>query len=734
MSSRRGWVLETPASLRPLAPFAPAVAILALQLLVFPTGVGPVALGVVTGLLTALVALGLALIYRANRILNFAQGDLGTVPATISVGLIAVTGLPYVVGAIAGLLAALVLGALIELIIIRRFFRAPRLLLTVATIGLSQLLIVVGTLLPRWWGKTIFADQTLPQPFHAHIELGSVTFGGAEVLAVIVAPLLLAGLALFLRGTDIGIAVRASAERSDRAALLGIPVRRLQTLVWAVAALLSFVGVFLSAGIFGVASAGTLSPQALIFALGALVLGRMEHLPAITLSAIALRILEQGVLANNPSSPGRVYLVLGAVLLAALVVRRTSTRRSDADTSSSWTSAEEVRPIPVELRDLPVVRLVRFGFPIVLLALAAALPLVLGPSNELKAATVAAFALIALSVVVLTGWAGQVSLGQMSFVAVGGAVGAWATATQHLDLSLALLLAGLAAAVVAVVVGLPALRLPGLFLAVTTLAFALASSNYLLNRKEQHWIPRDRLLRPDLFRTFDLNGQGAMYEFTLGVVVLGFLAVAGIRKSRTGRTLLAVRDNEKGAAAYAIPVVRAKLTGFAISGFLAGLAGCLLVHINQAYTEQPFVAQESLGVFTAAVVGGLGSLPGAVLGALYLNGGTWFLPANWRLLPSAVGVLVVLLALPGGLGNLLYRARDGWLRRIARAKGIVVSSLLADRAGRDAPEAIKVALPPRPGAEGADVADVADVTGFEVAAEAAAADAAGEPAGAGEGR
>ena len=281
-------------------------------------------------------------------------------------------------------------------------------------------------------------------------------------------------------------------------------------------------------------------------------------------------------------------------------------------------------------------------------------------------------------------------------MAVGGAVGAVATSTWGFDLSLALLLAGSAGAVVAVVVGLPALRLPGLYLAVTTLAFSLASSNYLLNRNEQSWIPNERLERPDLFRTFDLTDQDAMYWFVLGVVVLGFLAVRGIRRSRTGRVLLAVRDNERGAAAYAVPVVRAKLTGFALSGFLAAVAGCLLVHINQGYSEGPFVVTESIGVFTAAVVGGLGSLAGAVLGAVYLQGGTWFLPDRWRLLPSAVGVLAVLLVAPGGLGNLLYRLRDAGLRRLAKRRGITVASLVADTAGADAAPALKVALPEAP--------------------------------------
>jgi len=689
--------LTSPSFRRAVGPFVPAIAIVALQLGAFPMSLGSWTLGAIVGLLTALVAMGMALVYRANRIINFAQGDLGTVPTVLAVGIVSVSGLPWIVGVAAGLASALVLGAVVELAIVRRFFRAPRLLLTVATIGLSQLLIVVGLLLPRLWHRQLFAAETIPDPVPWKLSVGSQLLGGSEILAVIVAPLLLLGLGLFLRSSDLGIAVRASAERADRAAVLGIPVRRLQTLVWAIAATLSFVGVFLHASIFGVGGASALSPQVLVFALGALVLGRLDHLPAVTASAIALRILGQGVDVHNPSSPGRTYVVLALVVLAVLVFRRGSSQRKDVDGAATWSAADEVRPVPRELRGLLPVRLARIGLPLVLVAAAAALPLLLGPGDLVKARTVAAFALVALSVVVLTGWAGQVSLGQMSFAGVGGVVGAVATQSWHLDLSLALILAGLAGAAAAVVIGLPALRLPGLYLSVTTLAFALACSNFFLNRKEQTWIPRGNLDQRRLFRTIDLSGQTARYELVLVVVLLCFAAVLGIRRSRTGRVLIAVRDNEKAAASYGVPVVRAKLTAFALSGFLAAVGGCLLVQANGSYAEELFVAQESLGVFTSAVVGGLGSLSGAVFGAVYLSGGKFFLPEDWRLLPSALGVLFVLMVLPGGLGNLFFRGRDALLRRLARRRGIVVASLLADEADDDAtPAAIKVAIPDRP--------------------------------------
>ncbi len=304
----------------------------------------------------------------------------------------------------------------------------------------------------------------------------------------------------------------------------------------------------------------------------------------------------------------------------------------------------------------------------------------LGPSEQQKAATVACFCLVTLSIVVLTGWAGQVSLGQMSFAAVGAAAGAVSVATWHWDLSLALVFAGACGALVAVLVGLPALRLKGPYLAVMTLAFALATTGYLLNRTTWGWLPNGRITRPALFATIDLSSEGRMYTVCVVVALLGLVAAQGIRNSRTGRVLRAVRGNERAAQAYGVRVTRAKLTAFAISGFLAGVAGCLLTMISQQYSESPFTADQSVAVFTAAVVGGVGSLAGSVMGAIFAKGGSWFLPAEWQLLPSAVGVLAVLMLLPGGIADGWFKLRDGLARRLAIRHAIEAPSLLADRA------------------------------------------------------
>ena len=155
-------------------------------------------------------------------------------------------------------------------------------------------------------------------------------------------------------------------------------------------------------------------------------------------------------------------------------------------------------------------------------------------------------------------------------MAVGATVGARATNDWGLDLLLALPLAGFAGLVAAVLVGLPALRVKGLFLAVTTLGFGVAASSWLLNPRFFDWIPTGRIERPDLLGQIDLNSPTRIYYFSLAVVVLMLLGLPGIRHSRTGRVLLAMRENERGAQAYGVSVVRAKLTAFGISGLRLG--------------------------------------------------------------------------------------------------------------------------------------------------------------------
>lgn len=655
--------------------FAPVVAILALQVAVFPVPAGVWVKGAIVGGLTALIALGMALTWRSNGVVSFAQGDLGMAPVVLVHLLIVSWGWSWWVAVPSGLVVAALLGAVVEVAVIRRFRKAPRLLLTVATIGLAQVLAGMAIVLPRLFGEVVLTPRIEP-PFNLDFSIGRVNFNAGEALAMAAVPIVVVLLAVLLRRSNIGLAARASADSADRAGLFGIPVGRVQTAVWSFAAVLAFIAVLLRAGVLGLPVGAALSLGLLLRALTALLLGRLTDLPVIAATAVALGVLELSV-AFNASSSAVLDPILAGVVALSLLLRggtvRRGTRTADSD-AHSWRSADEVRPIPAALTRLAPVRGVRIGGAAALVAIGLALPYVLPVDRSLKSSALLIYALLGLSIVVLTGWAGQLSLGQVALFAIGAAVGAKATTDWGLDLTLGLLLAALAGAAAAVVIGFPALRLRGLELAVVTLAAALATTSWLLNPREFSWVPGQgtRVERPPLLGRFDISSATAVHHLSLALLLIGLVALRGIRNSRTGRALLALRDNERGAQAYGLSPLRLGLTAFALSGGLAGLAGGMFAHHQQAFGSQPFSPEQNFAIFTMVVLGGVGSPMGAVLGAVYLQGTRWFLPAEWQLLASGAGVLFVLLIVPSGLGGLVVRVRDAWLGRVANARGLDV--------------------------------------------------------------
>ncbi|MGH9274393.1 MAG: branched-chain amino acid ABC transporter permease, partial [Acidimicrobiales bacterium] len=286
----------------------------------WPLKPGIIVQGVVIGGLTALIAFGISLIYRANRIVSFAQGDLGAVPAVLAVLLIVGPGWPFPLAALAGLVAAVALGAAVELLVIRRFTKAPRLILTVATIGLAQVLAGIGLVLPQLFDLNV-PPQSYPSPFDASFTIDPIVFTGNDILAMLVVPIAIIALGSLLRFTDLGIAIRASAESGDRASLLGVPVGRVRVAVWVIATVLATVAMLLRAGIVGLPIGSVLGPAILLRALAAAVIGRMERLPTIFVAAVAIGVVEQSIVWHT----GRAVIVaplLFAVVLGGLLLQR----------------------------------------------------------------------------------------------------------------------------------------------------------------------------------------------------------------------------------------------------------------------------------------------------------------------------------------------------------------------------------------------------------------------------
>jgi branched-chain amino acid transport system permease protein len=633
--------------------------------------------GAELGLLSALIAVGLALTYRANRIINFAQADLGIVPSLLAVLLILGKGWSYWFALPLGLLAAAVLGALVELIFVRRFFAAPRLILTVATIGITQILVAVSLFMPGWFGS--LSAITYSPPIKASFTFGQVAFNGNDVAVFVVVPIVLVALALFMRRSAIGVGLRGSAESANRALLLGVPVKRLHTVVWIISSLLAFVGLFLRAGVVGVSIGQVLGPEVLLPALGAAVIGRMEKMPTIVSAAIGLGIVDQSVKFAWNQDAYRDAVIALIIIGAVLFVRGRSANRFGSGDMSSWQATRETRPIPNELRRVREVVAAQWALGALAILGLVAIPAFMGQSRVLLAGTIGIFAMIGISLVVLTGWAGQVSLGQVAVVGIAAAAAGSVTTRYHWDMSLAMLVGGLTGAVVMTVVGLPTLRARGLTFAVTTLALALVTSSYLLNPEFfSSWLPLGRIQRTRIFGTISVESETRYYVLILVMLLLTLVAVRGLRSTRTGRVLIGTRENEHAAESYGIDARRAVVIAFAASGFISGVAGALFVHQQRALDLANFQPEAALRVFSMVVVGGLGSMSGAIAGAIYVQGIDWFLPYQWSFLATGVGMLLVLMLLPGGLGGAMGDGRDAALRWFARRRGIRVPSLVAD--------------------------------------------------------
>jgi branched-chain amino acid transport system permease protein len=616
---------------------------------------GVVLQGVVFGTVTALLAMGLILVYRTSSIVNFAYGSMGGVGGVLAVNLYLDSHLPYVLAAAIGVLTGVVTGAVVEIVVIRRFSGASRLVLTVATIGLAQILGALQLGIPKWFGASSIIGG-FKTPFSVKLNIDPVVFTGDHLLIVAAVPPIIAALAWFLLRTDSGMAVRAAADDTDRALLLGIPVRRLSTMVWAMAGGLAALTFILKAPFAGSTSTALAGPSLLLPALAAAVVARMESLPTAFAAGIGLGVLEQLVFWNTGKATA-IDVAFLVVILLALVLQKGRLGRAH-DGGGAWSLTAVARPIPARLRARPEVRVARVAGYALLAVAAVVLPIHSSPSTVNLMAVAVVWGMVAVSLVVLTGWGGHISLGQFAIVGCGAVAAGNVVERWHVDMFIVLAIAGAVGALVALLIGLPALRIRGLFLAVTTLAFAVALDSYFLNPTNFPKYVPDAVNRPVLWQRIDLEGQLAMYDVCLAFLVLAILACAGVRRARSGRVLLAARDNARAAGAAAIPTTRVKLTTFVFSGTIAGVAGGLYVLLQHGARAGSFQPSMSLDVFSMAAIGGLGSVGGALLGVFTFRLLERVLSGELRMAVTGAGLLVVLLVLPGGLGQAVTNLRD----------------------------------------------------------------------------
>lgn len=654
--------------------------------------------GLSLGALYGIIGVALVLSYRTSRVINFAAAAVGAVPAIFAVSLSIADGVSYLLTLPIAIVGGLGFGALTEVVVLRRFAHASRLIVTVVTIGVAQSYAALGFFIPVWLGQRAAQAPKVTTPWQGldyHDARGEPVLNGNQIFAIVSVIVLTGALAVFLKRSRFGIALRASAENGERAALLGIPVARVATIAWAIAGLLSGMAIFGQAPLVGLPSDATLGFDTLLYGLAAAVVARMQSVGLALLTGLGIGLLIAGSVTKAGNNDYAAGLMVVVILVGLLAQRRTRSRALEA-AASSWQAIAVFRPIPAELRALPQVLRLRIALVVAAVGLAVGLPYLVGPTNLPNLQILPIFGIVGVSLVVLTGWAGQISLGQFGIVGMSAAVAGGLAAKHNIDFFAALAIGIAVGVLTAVIIGLPAVRIHGLYLAVTTLAFGYAVANYVLNPNYfigAHILPSDlapRIFRPVLYGEFSLNDDRTFYFVCIIFLALCLAGAASFRRNHSGRVLIALRDNQRAATSYAVAPVRNRLAAFAVSGAFAGVAGVLLSYQQHQVVPGSYDITYSIGVFLAAAIGGLGSLAGGVLGVMAFEALVLFGPDLWGSLgPTWVSVMPLLLTgpllvanlwfNPGGLAGWVFAARDDWLRRLAVRGNIHVPSLLADR-------------------------------------------------------
>ena len=619
-------------------------------------------LGMGVGAIYGIVAQGLVLVYRSSGILNFAQTGFLMIGAYIFYELYVLNGWPYWIALVVAVLACAAMGAAVHLFILRPMRQASAIARLIATLGVLGVLSSIAAII--YQGNTASVPSSLPI---TSVEiLPGVRIGLNIIVLLGIGIAITAALWFFYRYSSFGRITSAVAENQLTASVTGHSPDTIAAVNWALGAALAAVAGILIAPIDYLQS-GTLV-LLIVPAIGAGLAGSFLSFPLALIGGLVLG-MAQSVVSLYVTSPGWSLSIPYILIVAYLVIRgRGIPLRSFVIDKLPKVGTGRIRPVTLA----------------VLVAATIAVLVVVPPQWSSAMTVTLAFAVITLSVVVVTGYAGQLSLAQYILAGVGALAAARLSANWHFPFLAALAGALIITAVLGALLALPSLRARGVSLAVATLAagmviFDLVLNNYTLSGGE-NGVTQDS---PNLFGwSIDPTLHPARYGVTVvAVLVLLILAVANIRRGDAGRRMLAVRSNERAAAALGVHVYAAKVYAFTVAAGIAGVGGMLYAFLSPTVTSGNFDLLTSINFVTVTVVGGVGNIFGAVIGATLLPGGLvtqiFFGVQNinaWIPLAGAVGLLLVLRRNPSGIFDMnseLYdQVRDRIMDRIRRHRPV----------------------------------------------------------------
>jgi branched-chain amino acid transport system permease protein len=604
--------------------------------------------GLALGAIAALSGVGLIITNRATGVFNIAQGAIAMLSAYLFWQLVHVWHVPTAIAAVLVLFGfAPAVGVLIQRVVFRPLQRrnASAAESLVATIGLTVL--IIGIAYKVWGAQAQNAVNLLPQnAWH----LGSITIQSDAVSDLAIVVVGTAVLSVVVRRTSLGTSIRAVVDCRDLAQLAGIDADRVAAIGW-------------SAGTFISALAGILiAPQIQLTPFGLTlvvletfavpVIAGLTNLPVAILAGVALGVGSSEMSLLSPTGPAlgiwealQANLPIVALLVALLVRRRLASTSGDAGTTVALARRRTV--VHSGRRQVVMYAIA---------AVALLCPLLFSDTNLRAAQQVPALAVIFVSIVAITGYSGQISLGQAGYAGLGALLfGRFSTHTPEL---VALLGAALAAGVVGFLTGYPAIRRRGIFLALTTFAVGTFVSRFVF--QQPYFTDGLQVDRPSLFG-LSLTGDRAFYGFELAVLAVVFLVMTNLRDGALGRSLIAMRDSENGARSVGVDVRTLKVFIFTVSAIIAGIGGALLVQQGGAFSPDAFdPLASSIPWFAVVVVFGADSAAGAVVGAGFvvaINSIT----NNPDFYQIIIGLFATFIGLlPGGVADAQRRLLD-WL-------------------------------------------------------------------------
>ncbi|HLF99402.1 MAG TPA: ABC transporter permease [Acidimicrobiia bacterium] len=635
--------------------------------------------GVGVGAMFSLLAAGIVLVYRASGVLNFAHATTGVFAAYVNFELLErFAWMPVSVALVAALLTGALTAVAAQRLVfspLREASQVTKLLVSFGVAGVLQgaIGLIWSRLGTPGTAKSLFPVQRSVEIAGARVPYQRV---GLIVLGVVVTVALTA----LVQRTSFGIQVRALAQNRLAARLAGINEARVEMTTWALAGATAALAAVL------LIPFGVLNPLSLmgvqLKALAVALVGGFVSLPAALVGGLGLGTAQE-LLAGAPAPLNGLSGALATGLVVVLLLTRVE---------RFFVSDQEAKAIQGQARSFGAGR----GRLIigsartwsVAFAVVGVLVLMISGFWAFVTARTLVYALLGLSLVVLTGWSGQVSLMPGTFAGVGACL-AWVLSERlGYPFLLVLPLASLATVPVCAFVGFVALRLRPLYLAVATVALAGLFEETLFR---QDWFANGgqpmTVVRPGL-----IEGDRAFALATVLIVGALFAFTAVLGRSRTGRAFAMVRDNPDAAAANGVNPVKYRLAAFGLSAFFAGMSGVLFAYLLQTYSSAAFgFLILSLAAFGLAVVGGIRSPIGPAIGAfgfvflteVFRSSGS---VSDWSVIGLGVGIVVVLARDPDGI--------VGLLSRLARRRGGVdddaVTVDLDELARPDAPTPLEV--------------------------------------------